>query len=337
MAIEPPPLQSFTLPREPLLSTTLLGPRLTNAAQTDDFKQTPALLDVLWVVSNAGVMADERDRLAASVSAFTSVLTAAKVTWQIAVTSSDLSEYLLANGTLHVGDGGKLHGPTPIISPLDPSFQQDFTAALTWTIQRDSAPSQTSIFASMKLALDAAAAGGPNAGLLRPGAALAVIAAANNDDESFGEIGYFARYLKGLKGAGNEALVTFSAFGGPTTGQCSPPGQAQIFGAQVAPTPRLAGLTQATGGRYESICNENGFGAALTQIAENIKTLRRYFPLTAPPDPSTLAVAVNGSPVASDPTYGWQYLANINTVAFLGTYVPDPGADVQITYTVAIP
>lgn len=333
--LEPPRLQNLGLPRAALQQTTILSPKLRAAAQSDEFTQTQALLDVLWVVSNVGAMADERDRLAKALPAFTNILTAAKDTWQLAVTSSDLSVYQLSDGTLHVGDGGKLHGPTPLLSLLDPNYQSDFAAALTWAIVRNSAPSQTSLFESMKLALDAATPSGANAGLLRPGAALAVIGAANSDDQSFGEVGYFARYLKGLKGKGNEELITFSALGGPANGGCTPPGQESIFGAHVDPTPRLQQLAKATSGVFESICDEAGFQGSLQQIALNIKTLRRYFPLSAPPDPSSIAVLVNGQAVGQDAQAGWQYLANINSVAFLGSYVPNPGADVKINYAVS--
>ena len=335
VALEPIPLENLQLPRTPLLQTILLPAELARAAQTDEFVQSEALLDVLWVVSNDGSMAKERGLLAAALPSFTTLLTDAKVTWQLGVTDADLSIYQLpGDGGIHVGQGGQLQGP--LITPQDPNYLADFATDLAFDggIERDSAPSQTSIFASMKIALDAAAPGGANQGLLRPGASLAVIAAANSDDESFGEVGYFARYLKGLKGKGNEELVTFSALGGPADAGCIPPGEEEIFGAHVDPSPRMQGLTEATGGVFESICDEAGFNGSLEQIALNIKTLRRYFPLSAPPNPATLSVTVDGQPVAQDPVAGWEYLASVNAVAFLGSYVPEPGAAVNITYAV---
>ncbi len=332
--LEPVPLAPFALPRSAINRVTILDPKVVAALQTDVFKQSSALVDVLWVVSNAGIMADERDRLAGAVSAFIQVLAGSQVSWQMGVTSSDLSTYPLPDGTIHQGDGGNLHGPVPILTAQDANYLADFKSALTWTIQRDSAPSQTSIFRSMQLAIENAAPGGVNAGLLRPNASLAVIAAANTDDQSFGEPAFFGRYLKSLKGKGDENLVTFSALGGPTGG-CTPTGQGSIFGAHVDPTPRLQELVQDTGGVFESICDEAAFVPALQQIALNIKTLRRYFPLSAPPDPTSITVSVNAQPVAQDPELGWQYLPAINTVAFLGSYVPDPDATVTITYAIA--
>ncbi|MHB1847062.1 MAG: vWA domain-containing protein [Deltaproteobacteria bacterium] len=332
-ALEPVQIESFDLPRSALTQTQILDPRVRAALQVDDFKQSPALVDVLWVVSNDGIMADERDRLSSAVSAFIQVLADSKVNWQMGVTSTDLSSYLLPDGTTHQGDGGLLHGPVPILTAADPTYLQDFQAALTWPIQRDSAPSETSLFRSMQLAVENAQPGGPNAGLIRDGAALAVIGASNTDDQSFGEPAWYARWLKGLKGKGNEQLLTFSALGGPAAG-CIPTGQAQIFGADVAPTVRLSELVTATGGVFESICDEPAFVPALQRIALNLKTLRRYFPLSVTPDPTSLSVTVNGQPVAEDPQAGWEYLSAINTIAFLGSYVPDPGADVTISYAV---
>jgi hypothetical protein len=333
VALEPVPLENLQLPRTPLLQTILLPAQLARASQSDEFVQSKALLDVLWVVSNDGSMANERTLLASALPSFTTLLTNAKVTWQIGVTSSDLSDYELpGDAGIHVGQGGQLRGP--ILTPEDPSYVTDFGNQLNFSIDRRSAPSQTSIFGSMKLALDAAAPGGANEGLLRQGAALAVIAASNADDQSFGEVGYFARYLEGLKGKGNEQLVTFSALGGPPDGGCTPPGGQVIFGSHVDPTQRLQQLTDDTAGIFESICDEAGFNGSLEQIALNIKTLRRYFPLSAPPNPETLSVSVDGQPVVQDPQSGWQYLASINAVAFLGSYVPDPGASVVIKYAV---
>jgi hypothetical protein len=94
-------------------------------------------------------------------------------------------------------------------------------------------------------------------------------------------------------------------------------------------------LVTDTGGIFESICDTAAFVPALQQIALNIKTLRRYFPLSAPPDPTSITVSVNGQPVAQDPQEGWQYLPAINSVAFLGAYVPNPNAVVTITYAVS--
>jgi hypothetical protein len=336
VVLEPTKIENFVLPRVAVAQVNILSPRLSSPLQSDTFQQTQGLLDVLWVVANTGVMKNERDVLASALPSFTSVLTNAKVNWQLAVTSSDLSIYVQPDGKLHTGDGGDLHGPVPLITIQDPNYLTDFQQALTWNILRATAPSDISVFAAMKRAIDNAQSGGANQGLLRPGASLAVIAAANGDDVSFGEVGWYARYLKGLKGKGNENLVTFSALGGPSPNGCTPPGQEGVLGAFVDPTDRLHGLVTATGGVFESICDTPGFNGALGQIATHLKTLRKYFPLSVLPDVATISVTVDGQPVAQDPEEGWQYLAAINSIAFLGSFVPDPGSIIVISYAVGM-
>jgi hypothetical protein len=331
--LEPTEIANFSLPRTTVAQVKILDPKLSSAVQSDTFHQNQGLLDVLWVVANTGIMRNERDILAQDLPSFTQVLTDARVDWQIGVTSSDLSTYVLPDGTPIAADGGYLHGP--LITQQDPNYLLDFQQALTWPILRESAPSQVAVFACMKLAIDFAQPGGVNQGLVRPGASLAVIAATNADDQSFGEVAWYARWMKGLKGAGNENLVTFSALGGPTPSGCTPPGQEKILNAHVDPTVRLHELVTATGGVFESICDEAGFNGALGRIARNLKTLRKYFPLSVTPDIATISVTVDGRPVAQDPDLGWQYLAAINSIAFLGSYVPDPGASVVITYAVS--
>ena len=43
-------------------------------------------------------------------------------------------------------------------------------------------------------------------------------------------------------------------------------------------------------------------------------------------------VKVNGMVVPQDPVNGWQYRADTNSVVFLGTYVPPPGAEIRLEY-----
>jgi hypothetical protein len=244
------------------------------------------------------------------------------------VTSSDRSGAILPDGTVVGGHGGELQAPG-VIHGQDPNFLAEFKSALVFPIDRNSASAQSSIFASMQIALQAGSA----TGLIRPGASLAVITASNSDDQSLpGTAGFYARWLKGQKPKGDEALVTFSAIGGPP-GKCSPKGQENLFGAEVTETVRLEQMVADTGGVFQSICADD-FSSALRKIALNLKTLRRYFPLSVIPDPSSIVVTVDGQPVAQDPTGGWQYVAAINSVAFLGTFVPDPGAKVTISYPV---
>ena len=168
----------------------------------------------------------------------------------------------------------------------------------------------------------------------RPNAALAVIAVSDEDDHSYGSPAYFARSLLGAKGKGNEHLVTFSVIGGTLPNGCYPPGEQKYFGGLAEPANRYLQVVGKTGGVPGSIC-DNSFETTLVQIAQALNTLRRIFPLSLEPDPSTISVKVNGVSIPASIVNGWQWQPQTQSVAFLGNYVPPPGAQVRIEYAIS--
>ena len=178
--------------------------------------------------------------------------------------------------------------------------------------------------------------GQPNAGFLRPNAALAIIALTNEDDSSFGTTDYYARVFKGLKGKGNENLVSFSVIGGTIPNGCVPPGETGLYGSTADPAIRYAEVATKTGGIIGSICDAS-FEQTLIRIAQALNTLKRVFPLTLQPIVNSVTVTVGGVTIPQDPVNGWQYRADTNSVVFLGNYVPPPGSTVRLTYAYARP
>ena len=83
-----------------------------------------------------------------------------------------------------------------------------------------------------------------------------------------------------------------------------------------------------------SICDAS-FENTLVQIAEALNTLRRVFPLTLVPLLSSLTVRVNGVVIPHDPINGWDYRLDTNSIVFLGTYIPPPGALIRLEYAFA--
>ena len=80
----------------------------------------------------------------------------------------------------------------------------------------------------------------PNAGFLRPNAALAIIVVSDEDDSSFGTTDYYARFFQSAKGKGNESLVSFSAIAGTTPVGCTPPGEESSTASLAEPAFRYA-------------------------------------------------------------------------------------------------
>ena len=64
----------------------------------------------------------------------------------------------------------------------------------------------------------------------------------------------------------------------------------------------------------------------LRNVATKAFSAQDRFPLSELPDPGSVAVRVNGSPVSS----GWRYDGPSNTVVF--SVSPAPGARVEVAY-----
>jgi hypothetical protein len=183
-------------------------------------------------------------------------------------------------------------------------------------------------------AMAAAIQPGTNPGFIRPRSALAVIALSDSDDDSFGGVAYYARLLRSAKGPGWENFASFSAIAGTLPDGCYSPGEETFYGSKADPPVRLADMVRRTGGVLASICDP-AFDKSLTRIAQALNTLRRVFPLSLIPDPTTIGVTVDSIPVAQDPVNGWQYRADLNAIEFAGDYVPPPGSYIQIFYAIA--
>jgi hypothetical protein len=297
----------------------LKDPASVPATQVDAFKQGNGVVDILWVIDDEGSMKTERQRLGANFSSFMQELLASGSNFQIGVTSTDPSA------------GGALRGTTPIITNQTPNPVDVFVANTTFP---DSRVRWTEGLRMAQIALSPPnTTTGPNAGFVRPNAALGVIVLTKSDDESYGDTDYYARFFRHAKGAGNENLVTFSTIAGTTPNGCYAPGEQIFYGGLADPAFRYQGVSQKTGGVIASICDPS-FQNTLVQIVDAINTLRRIFPLSLKPDPSTITVTVNGTIVPYDVVNGWQYDPNTNSIIFRGNFVPPPSARIQIEYAI---
>ncbi|XXF75484.1 VWA domain-containing protein [Myxococcaceae bacterium GXIMD 01537] len=295
-------------------------PAALPAVQVDVQRQTDGIVDILWIVDDSGSMANQRRTLTDNFARFLEKLLELHVQFHIGVTSTNHQ------------DGGALRGATKVITPTTPDPRGVFLQNMTFPSDSRSRLEQG--LRMMELALAEPLLSGANAGFLRPGAALAVIAVTDEDDGSYGDPAHYARFLRGVKGPGNENLVSFSIIGGTTPDGCYAPGEEAYYGGLAEPAFRYSALAARTGGVIGSICDAS-FETTLLRIAEALDTLRRVFPLSLKPDPATLSVRVNGAPVPRDVVNGWQYREETRSVAFLGRYVPPPGATLRFEYAIA--
>ena len=91
---------------------------------------------------------------------------------------------------------------------------------------------------------------GANAGFLRPDAALFLIMVSDEDDKSFGDVGYYRRLFENYKGPGFENRISVSAIVGPGPDGCSSTRGVADAGE------RYEELVADTGGISVSICDD---------------------------------------------------------------------------------
>jgi hypothetical protein len=315
--IDPPRVE-----RAPTGRVTIVDPPNVDSVQVDLLKQADGVVDILWLIDDSGSMTNERRQLQANFGRFLQELLALRVDFQMGVTSIVFSE------------GGRLRGATKIIKNTTRDPQAVFEQNTTFPDSR-SRWEQGLRMTQFALSSPNTDPGAPNAGFLRPNAALAIIAVTNEDDSSFGTTDYYARVFRGLKGKGNENLVSFSVIGGTVPNGCVPPGETGLYGSLAEPAFRYAEVAAKTGGVVGSICDAS-FEQTLTRIAQALNTLKRVFPLTLKPVANSVRVSVvDGATtiaVPNDPVTGFQYRADTNSVVFLGTFIPPPGSTVRIEY-----
>ncbi len=316
--IKPPKID-----RSPVARVELIDPPRVDSIQIDELRQSEGVVDILWVVDDSGSMTNERRTLVGNFSRFVQELLALQVDFQMGVTS------------IVSADGGRLRGTTRIITNLTPNPRQVFEANTTFPTSR-SRWEQGLRMTQLALSSPNIDPGQPNVGFIRPNAALAIIVLTNEDDSSFGTTDYYSRVFKGLKGKGNENLVSFSVIGGTIPNGCVPPGETGLYGSTADPAIRYAEVATKMGGIIGSICDAS-FEQTLIRIAQALNTLKRVFPLTLPPIVNSITVTVNGATIPQDPVNGWQYRTDTNSIVFLGNYVPPPGSTVRLTYAYARP
>ncbi|MFT3707606.1 MAG: VWA domain-containing protein [Archangium sp.] len=315
--IKPPKVNRATTNR-----VELIDPPRVDSIQVDDLKQSDGVVDILWVIDDSGSMTNERATLVGNFDRFVQELLALQVDFQMGVTS------------IVIADRGQLRG-TKIITKTTANPRTVFENNTTFPSSR-SRWEQGLRMSQLALTSPNIDPGQPNAGFLRPNAALAIIVVTNEDDSSFGETDYYARVFRSLKGKGNENLISFSVIGGTIPNGCVPPGETGLYGSTADPAVRYAEVATKTGGIIGSICDAS-FETTLIRIAQALNTLKRVFPLTLPPIANSIQVLVNGATIPNDPVNGWQYRADTNSVVFLGNYVPPPGSTVRLRYAYARP
>jgi hypothetical protein len=281
--------------------------------QVDSFEQKAAAqIDILWVIDNSGTMVDEQNNLADNFNSFISIIEESEVDYQIGVVSTDME---LA------GHQGELQGSPKIIVPGQNAASQ---FANNVRVGIGGAGNEQGLLAAYT-ALTEPLISGANAGFLRSGGALAIIFVSDENDHSFGKIEFYQRIFEQLKDIGNENRVIAAAIVGDQPDGCENP---QTGSAQAGT--RYHQLVQVVGGSIGSICSDN-FSVTLNQLGLTVAGLSRKFTLSDEnPEETSITVKVNGLEKQKDFQNGWTF--ENGNIFFQGSYVPPPGAAIDVSY-----
>ncbi|MCB9758254.1 MAG: choice-of-anchor D domain-containing protein [Alphaproteobacteria bacterium] len=307
-------------PDEPEVAVGLMGDGGEDQTFEDTFVQEYFdEVDVLWVVDNSGSMSSAIAQVQNNFSHFIGQFLDLGLDYHIGVVTTDMDNPAMQ---------GQLQGPATYIDASNPDPEAAFLVAVD---QGSNGSGSERGFEATRAALTEPLISGHNAGFLRESAALATIVVSDEDDDSNILPSNFASWYNGLKS--DPSTVTFSAIcGDPGFTGCLDP-----FGTGVTATPGnlYVDAVDRTGGIWQSICTAN-FDTALRHLSVTAAGMSYEFSLTRTPSSlATMVVTVNGTEVPYALNDGWIYNSDNNSVVFDGEAIPDPGAEIVVTYPVS--
>ena len=248
---------------------------------TDGFVQSAAsTVDVLFVLDNSGSMDDNLNALNNEFPVFINQFVNLGLDYQIGVVSTDMDD------PTH---SGRLQGPIITTSTPDPIAQ----FASNTDVGTDGSLDEKGLDAAYA-ALSMPLIANENAGLVRPGSLLTVIAISDEPDQSDVDASTMISFLDTYQG--DPTLSSFSIVGGPKTGIL--PCWRGIFPA--APVPKYWNVANNTGGIHANICNLD-MSVILTQLSVVAAGLNQEYVIQGnPTDPSGIEVLVDGTPLVED-------------------------------------
>ena len=324
----------------------------------NQFKQNGAVIhgkiDVLWVIDNSGSMKASQQALADNFSRFIEKFNAKKYDYRLAVTTTDAYRVLFKGAPTFAQfrDGTDLtsHTGVRIVTPDTANLVPTF---MTNVLQGTNGVGDERAFQSFREALKSPL--NAEHGFPRPDAFLAVIIVSDEDDFSHdtsqfrdGQYDYaglhtvqsYVDYLDGVMGANDGNRST--KYNVNTIGVLDADCKAILESGENAKTglkkigKRYIELSEKTNGVVGDICGD--FGSTLSNISNTIIQRTSQFYLDRQPDPSTVAVTIDGVNVprlpedAPEPRNGFIYHPDTNSVTFHGDFEPAVGATINVNF-----
>lgn len=345
---------------------SLRGNATNDAIQRDSFEQDQKpKVDVLWVMDNSGSMIPFQEVVADNAGPFLEFAEAQGIDYHIGVTTSGITTTSTSgcNGGSKGGEAGRLF-------PVDGSMPRIITPHTidrmeVWkhNIHVGDCHATEKLLQAAYLALtpplvdhaDAPASAVPagtdfpndgNLGFLRPDAYLNIVFLTDEDGDSneMLPIEYFNEFQR-IKGWRNTNLFKAHAIVGDKGVGCSgpKPGGGTLSAMRGD---KFIQVVEESGGVFQSICQPD-WEENLRKIGNASFGVKTRFFLTSEPEDTDangrwsdgeIRVYVNGRRQARTSDLGaeiWTYDSVLNAVDFTPLFIPKPGDEIEIEYTVA--
>lgn len=249
------------------------------------------MADVLVYVDQSGSMANDQENLASNIGSFVEAFSALDVDWQLMGVVSDSGCH---SGRIFTND--------------DPPTIDEFRAATSGLAGTYTEAGLTIAYNALGQAGDT----GCNAGFLRDGSKTTAILVSDEPEQSpFG----WVTMVPEIQGLAPNVVIDAIVGDYPEGCETAYPGEGYVEAAAM------------TGGASLSICSPD-WGAYFDAIATITTTgITDTFVLANHPDPSTLAVTVDGTP-----TTDWTYDEALNAVVFNPDAIPAANAYITVVY-----
>lgn len=290
---------------------TVKSPAVTEVvaggAPGDDFVHVPASVDLLFVLDDSCSMSLAQQNLANSFPATLATLTGLALDYHVGVVTTDMTMPTKSGRLQPDAQGHRYLEPTTTQPAL--AFGQMANVGTNGSGIEEG-------LAAFEASLDPAIA--VNAGFRRVDAQYAVVVVSDEDDQS-ANVGPNQAASTMRAEASHPGDSTFSSIVTPVGG-CVPNG--------VTVGTRYLNTTALVGGETESICVAN-YAPVLDDLVITWWTSQPYVLSARPANPATIAVTVDGVPVAAG---DWEYEPIENAVRFTNGFGPAAGAAVHVTY-----
>lgn len=303
---------------------------------TEVFLQEPnSLVDILWVVDSSPSMADEQQLIADGFESFISTLEESNSDFHLGVLSMDMD--------LDNNKRGMLIG-NPAYLTAEGNYVAQFKSRVQVGV--DGSDKEKGLSAALS-AVTEPLISGSNAGFIRQDANLVLVFVSDEDDCSD------ADSLEGLSGNAcydqrqdlisikrliqdfqalktGDATVMASAIVGP------PVNQQENCKQEAWPGHRYRAIAETLGGVVGNIC-EPDYSGLMQDLGLAVAGEITVFNLKYAAVPATIEVLVDDIPIEENADTGWSYDPAYRQIRFDGSYVPERGASISVSYEIAGP